>query len=84
MTRTTPELAFPSPNFHLAPTDFKCTRPAHTEVFPVESGFEHGTLPPRGRDFTTRPPRLPSDSGIHNPGTPASGIQIQCIKIVPV
>ncbi|GBM45569.1 hypothetical protein AVEN_69682-1, partial [Araneus ventricosus] len=46
MTRTTPELAPPSPNF----------RPMHGGSS-VESGFEPATFRSRGRDLTTRPPR---------------------------
>ncbi|GBN51888.1 hypothetical protein AVEN_59515-1 [Araneus ventricosus] len=45
MTRTTPELAPPSPNF-----------PIHGGSS-VESGLEPGTLRPQSRDLTTRPPR---------------------------
>ncbi|GBM30296.1 hypothetical protein AVEN_52700-1 [Araneus ventricosus] len=60
MTRTTPELAPPSPNFRATPAggrlatayDLACNRP-HTR----ESGFEPVTLRSRGRDLTTRPPR---------------------------
>ncbi|GBN04266.1 hypothetical protein AVEN_264495-1, partial [Araneus ventricosus] len=64
MTRTTPELAPPSPNFRATPTggrlattyDLACNRP-HTSGSSVESGLEPATLRSRGRDLTTRPPR---------------------------
>ncbi|GBL79844.1 hypothetical protein AVEN_178705-1, partial [Araneus ventricosus] len=54
MTRITPELAPPSPNFHVTPTggqlattyDLACNRP-HTRRILMESGFEPGTLRPK-------------------------------------
>ncbi|GBN16483.1 hypothetical protein AVEN_12156-1 [Araneus ventricosus] len=59
MTRTTPELAPPSPNFRATPTggrvattyDLACNRPHTRRIF---SGIGFRT---RSRDLTTRPPR---------------------------
>ncbi|GBM07264.1 hypothetical protein AVEN_187831-1 [Araneus ventricosus] len=70
MTRTTPELATPSLNFHATPAggrlattyEIMCNRPQHGGSS-VESGFEPGTLRPQSRDLTTRPPRPPSKKG---------------------
>ncbi|GBM50046.1 hypothetical protein AVEN_172927-1 [Araneus ventricosus] len=64
MTKTTAELAPPSPNFHATPTggrlattyDLECSRPIHGGSS-VESGFEPGTLRPQSRDLTSRPPQ---------------------------
>ncbi|GBN30194.1 hypothetical protein AVEN_124322-1 [Araneus ventricosus] len=65
MTRTTPGLAPPSPNFRATPTGGRlatapcmgrATGPIHGGSS-VESGFEPATLRSRGRDLTTRPPR---------------------------
>ncbi|GBN39986.1 hypothetical protein AVEN_73269-1, partial [Araneus ventricosus] len=64
MTRTTPEMLPPSPNFHATPAggrltttyDLTCNRPTHGGSS-VESGFEPGTLRPQSWDLTTRPPR---------------------------
>ncbi|GBM58243.1 hypothetical protein AVEN_85842-1 [Araneus ventricosus] len=63
MTRTTTELAPPSPNFHATPTggrltttyDLTCNRPHTRRIF--SGGFEPGALRPQSRDLTTRPPR---------------------------
>ncbi|GBN85592.1 hypothetical protein AVEN_217708-1 [Araneus ventricosus] len=64
MTRTTPELAPPSPNFRATPTggrlattyDLACNRP-HTRRIFSGIGFRTCDPPVRGRDLTTRPPR---------------------------
>ncbi|GBO43575.1 hypothetical protein AVEN_261292-1, partial [Araneus ventricosus] len=61
MTKTTPELAPLSPNFHATPTegrlatthDLACNRSHTRRIF---SGNGPGTL----RDLATRPPRLSS------------------------
>ncbi|GBN07641.1 hypothetical protein AVEN_228397-1 [Araneus ventricosus] len=71
MTRTTPELATPSPNCHatltggrLATTyDLACNSPIHGGSS-VESGFESGTLWLQSRDLTTRPPRPPRNNRV--------------------
>ncbi|GBL98552.1 hypothetical protein AVEN_111660-1 [Araneus ventricosus] len=64
MTRTTSELAPPSPNFRATPTggrlattyDLACNRP-HTRRIFSGIGFRTCDLRSRGRDLTTRPPR---------------------------
>ncbi|GBO00279.1 hypothetical protein AVEN_110594-1 [Araneus ventricosus] len=64
MTRTTPELAPPSPNFHATPTggrftttyDLMCNRP-HTRRFFSGIGFRAWNPSAQSRDLTTRPPR---------------------------
>ncbi|GBM47301.1 hypothetical protein AVEN_172244-1 [Araneus ventricosus] len=58
MTRTTPELAPPSPTFRTTPAggQERATGPIH-DGSSVESGFESGTLRPRSRHLTTRPLR---------------------------
>ncbi|GBL78136.1 hypothetical protein AVEN_143420-1 [Araneus ventricosus] len=64
MTRTTPELAVSSPNFHatltgerLATTyDLACNRP-HTRRIFSGSRFRTWNPPAQSRDLTTRPPR---------------------------
>ncbi|GBO03301.1 hypothetical protein AVEN_67688-1 [Araneus ventricosus] len=66
MTRTTPELAPPSPNFHATPAggrlattyDLACSRP-HTRRIFSGIGFRAWNPPPQSRDLTTRPPRPP-------------------------
>ncbi|GBO16696.1 hypothetical protein AVEN_210478-1 [Araneus ventricosus] len=53
MTRTTPELAPPSPNFHATPTggrltttyDLACNRPHTRRIFSGPSGPKAETLP---------------------------------------
>ncbi|GBM50087.1 hypothetical protein AVEN_223298-1 [Araneus ventricosus] len=69
MTRTTPELAPPSPNFRATPAggrlattyDLACNRP-HTRRIFSGIGFRTCDPPARGRNLTTRPPRPTSGS----------------------
>ncbi|GBN30450.1 hypothetical protein AVEN_255441-1 [Araneus ventricosus] len=75
MTRTTPELAHPSPNFHSTLTGGRlATTYDLTRNIPiyggssVESGFEPGTVRPQSRDLTTRPPRPPVLHGNNREG----------------
>ncbi|GBN65168.1 hypothetical protein AVEN_63678-1, partial [Araneus ventricosus] len=49
MTRTTPELAPPSPDFRITPEGER--------LAPYKAGFEPGILQPQSPTFTTRPPR---------------------------
>ncbi|GBO14653.1 hypothetical protein AVEN_136484-1 [Araneus ventricosus] len=64
MTKTTPELAPPSPNFHATPTggrlattyDLAFMRP-HTRRIFSGIGFLTCNPPPQSTDLTTRPPR---------------------------
>ncbi|GBM89006.1 hypothetical protein AVEN_51210-1 [Araneus ventricosus] len=66
MTRTTPELAPPSPNFRATPTggrlattyDLACNRPHTRRIF---SGIGFRTCDPP-TEVTTRPPRPPQAS----------------------
>ncbi|GBL80424.1 hypothetical protein AVEN_92320-1 [Araneus ventricosus] len=65
MTRTTPELGPSSPNFRTAPAGGRLTHDifsvhqAHKQNGSlVELGFEPRALQLRGRDLTSRPPRL--------------------------
>ncbi|GBO30006.1 hypothetical protein AVEN_161647-1 [Araneus ventricosus] len=71
MTRTTPELAPPLSKLRTTPTGgrlattYDLTARIHGGSS-VESGFEPGTLRPLSRDFTTRPPRHPSNGRAFN------------------
>ncbi|GBN35302.1 hypothetical protein AVEN_99983-1, partial [Araneus ventricosus] len=64
MTRTTLELATPSPNFRATPTggrlattyDLACNRPHTWRIF-SGTGFRTCESGSRGRDLTTRPLR---------------------------
>ncbi|GBO01025.1 hypothetical protein AVEN_40432-1 [Araneus ventricosus] len=64
MTRTTPELAHPFPNFHATPTggrlattyDLACNRSIYGGSS-VELGFEPGCLRPQSTDLATMPQR---------------------------
>ncbi|GBM83422.1 hypothetical protein AVEN_14071-1 [Araneus ventricosus] len=69
MTRTTPELEPPSPNFRSTPTGgrlasrYDLARIAIRGGSSVESGFEPATLRSGDRDLATRPTRPPHIRG---------------------
>ncbi|GBN00801.1 hypothetical protein AVEN_131513-1 [Araneus ventricosus] len=80
MTRTTPEMASPSPNICITPAGGRLhpyvifnvqQAPTHGGSS-VESGSEHGTLRPRSRDLITRLPRPQKEREIRaeSPGSP--------------